>query len=49
MKGGSGNNTLDDSQGALGSTLDCGSGDAEVALVSGLETGGVTNCQTTLQ
>ena len=46
MTGGAGNNTLDNSQGGADSVLDCGTGDAEVVLLSGLEDlGNVTNCQ----
>jgi len=44
ITGGAGNNSIDDSQGAAGSIIDCGSGDAEVALVSGNESS-VTHCQ----
>jgi len=44
ITGGAGNNSIDDSLGAAGSTIDCGSGDAEVALVSGNESS-VNNCQ----
>jgi Ca2+-binding RTX toxin-like protein len=43
---GSGNNSIDDSQGAAGSAiLSCGNGDAEVALLSGLETSVSSSCQ----
>jgi Ca2+-binding RTX toxin-like protein len=44
ITGGAGNNSIDDSQGATGSIINCGAGDAEVVRLSGNETS-VTNCQ----
>jgi len=44
ITGGAGNNSIDDSQGAAGSVIDCGSGDAEVLLKSGKELS-IIHCQ----
>jgi hypothetical protein len=44
ITGGAGNNSIDNSQGAAGGIIDCGSGDAEVLLKSGKELS-ILHCQ----